>query len=900
MMHPISFTPSLNQVFIPSIVACPGCNRQTMPRMHGTMLGSTSGGGRGAVTSPVIATQGSAVPGPTVSGQNNVVLGVPGAQRVSTVLDPTVAGQGNSILGVTGAQRDGTILDPTVAGQDNVVLGATGDRQASAALDSTVGRQRVVALGSASIGRSDMVVGPTVGMGSDALNGQGSAVLGPSNVGRSGAILQDIGGRNDANVVQGIYTAMTERNAFRNNNIVQNINSGMNMESFANANVGAGGQTVVQGLPRNRALPAYEPIVYDRQSGMNLPNNNIIHNAINNNNNIDNNISSFMGRTRNSHFIENRNIQNFNNNLNSNNQMNMHFNSINTNNRAAANSVHENNNNNIDNRFNVAGIKFIGQTSGGQRTPGTFDNRNLNRGITNRNSGQTYQPLPPSVGGSNNKRNLNFEAVDGPVDRIIYADQQVSADRQLRAGNTFLTGNNNLGISTDRTADINNRFGPAYDIALSAAQPAPQGSVGGSVVGVDQGVGIDTGRRRQQKIGYSSFSNNNELLNNAQNFNNQNAFNSLQRLGPKDIFRQPLTGRTLDFRFMGSQLPVSGGASQTVGSGPSMESWMNSDLASTENVGVNIFSNASRKTNQNTDFGNTAPPADVIATAPGQANAVLPTGGVAVTSTGANTKANSAVDLNLRAPAVVLGTSAVTDLPGGAKSAVEVNAGPLTDQNAGSVLSPGVASAADPKTNSVNSQNTVDLNTVNMNQVGGTAAQNQSGTINLIDLPPGNKIGPNTGIQIFEVTSDIAGILAGSTVHDLGPVDIFSVGKMGAQAKPGRGSNVQIVVLDGAKAGGLLSGSASAPVDTSANNNSPTESAPMRIGAQSINISGIGRLGKPVGSIPANSGEVLGVFSLPSGFNLPPVDPSVSAIPKSIERAAAAGPAEPSGSSGAP
>ena len=1051
-------------------------------------------------------------------------------------------------------------------------------------------------------------------------------------------------------------------------------------------------------------MQAYEPIGYDRHSGIN-PSNNIINNAINNKANninyIDNNRRTFMDRSQ-----PNLNVNN--NNLNTNNQMNTNVNRIPT--SFAENSVRGNNN------IDLAGIEFIGRRSGGQGSVGAFDNKNLNSGITDRNVGQSNQAPPSSIGGINNNRNLNVESVGGPVDRIIHADQQVSAYRQLRASNNLLNGNNNLNVGTNGAVDMNNQLGPTYDIASSATQPAPQVGVDGSArvvdhgvgidmrtggqqgivdqgvgidmrpggqqgivdqgvgidmrpggqlgvvdqgvgidmrpggqhgivdqgvgidtrtggqlgvvdqgvgidmrpggqqgivdqgvgldmmpagqlgavdqgvgigmmpggqqgivnqgvgidmrpggqqgivdqgvgigmmpggqqgivdhgvgidmrpggqqgivdqgvgidmrpggqqgivdqgvgidmrpggqqgivdqgvgidmmpggqqgivdqgvgiemrprgqqgivdhgvgidmrpggqqgivdqgvgiemrprgqqVIVDQGVGIDMRRDGQQGIvdqgvgidtrpgghqgivdqsvgidmmpggqqgivdqgvgiemrpagqqgiveqgvgidmmparqqgiveqgvgiatrtggqqgmGSSALNNNNNLpLNNGQNFNNQNnfnkvldfnnqnafrnaqdfnnqnAYNSLQKLGPKDIFRQPLTGRTLDFRFMGSELTPSSGGSQasggSLGGGPSIDISINNDLASTGNIGVDLLSNANRNKNQNTNFVNTASAVDAIPTSAVVSDTVIPMEGVLVASTGANNIVNSAVDPYQSSPLADTVPLVVTDLAGGAMALSDTNTGPLTDKgivdqsmgidtrtggkqgmgssalnynnNAGSTLDRNVI-PVDPLTNPVTGQNTADANRIDMNQVGSILAQNKSGTFKFINLPPGNKIGANTGIQVFEVTSDINGILAGSTVHDLGPVDVFSVDR--AKTKPGQGGSVQLVVLDGAQVGGLFGKGAKVPVNTGTNNNAPADIAPLRIGAQSINMSGVGRLGKSVGSVPAGSGEVFGVFSLPSGLNLPMVDPSVSAIPKSIERAAAA------------
>ena len=313
------------------------------------------------------------------------------------------------------------------------------------------------------------------------------------------------------------------------------------------------------------------------------------------------------------------------------------------------------------------------------------------------------------------------------------------------------------------------------------------------------------------------------------------------------------------------------------------------------NVGVDVLSNANymgtdmlsnTNINQNNDFANTASLVDTISTPVGGLNTVIPMEGVAVASAGVNNLVNSAVDAYPQVSDT--GPLVVTDFSTGANAVGDTIQTPLSANTAMFSINQNVVPiTGDPITNSVAGKITPDTNALDMNKI---LAQNQSSNFKLIDLPPGNKINPSTGIQVFEVTSDINGILAGSTVHDLGPVDVFSID--GGKTKSGQGGNVQIVVLDGAQAGGLLGNSAKMPempVNTDANIKAPSaDRAPLRISAQSINMSGVGRLGKSVGSVPASSGEVLGVFSLPSGLKLPNVDPSVSAIPESIERAAAA------------
>ena len=309
-------------------------------------------------------------------------------------------------------------------------------------------------------------------------------------------------------------------------------------------------------------------------------------------------------------------------------------------------------------------------------------------------------------------------------------------------------------------------------------------------------------------------------------------------------------------------------------------------LSNTNHVGTDMLSNTN--INQNNDFANTASLVDTISTPAGGLNTVIPMEGVAVASAGVNNLVNSAVDAY---PQVAdTGPLVVTDLAAGANAVGDIIQTPLSANTARFSINQNVVPiTGDPITNSVAGKISPDTNALDMNKI---LAQNQSNNFKLIDLPPGNKINPSTGIQVFEVTSDINGILAGSTVHDLGPVDVFSID--GGKTKSGQGGNVQIVVLDGAQAGGLLGNSAKMPkipVNTKANipvKAPQAESASLGISAQSINMSGVGRLGKSVGSVPASSGEVLGVFSLPSGLKLPNVDPSVSAIPESIERAAAA------------
>lgn len=376
-----------------------------------------------------------------------------------------------------------------------------------------------------------------------------------------------------------------------------------------------------------------------------------------------------------------------------------------------------------------------------------------------------------------------------------------------------------------------------------------------------------------QRMSPSVITYGNEYWNGADNFYNENTFNSYQRIGPKDIFRQPLSGRTLDFRDMGSQLPTATEGDWITRtqpeSGPVIEISLNGDFPTTENTGGDFISAADG--NVSVDR-NAIASLDAAGKDPNSGSAADASAGQAVV----DPSAGSPVDPNV---------GAAVDMT--IDSLRHPNAGPAIDISAGNAI-PDLSAGSVVDTNAVSEVNSIGASASELNSTAGAPF----GTINLIELPPGsagNQLFPNglgsTGIKVFEVTSDMGGIPAGSTVHDLGPVDVFSVGKIGDP--PGNNGNIQIVVLDGAQADSLVGDGSQSPGQKVATNDPVGSASPVQIPAQSIDMSGVGTLGEPVGSIPAGNSEVLGVFSLPSGVDLPSIPQSVSAIPEGIQRAAA-------------
>ena len=264
-----------------------------------------------------------------------------------------------------------------------------------------------------------------------------------------------------------------------------------------------------------------------------------------------------------------------------------------------------------------------------------------------------------------------------------------------------------------------------------------------------------------------------------------------------------------------------------------------------------------------------------------------------------------------------------------------------TGVNVGSILS-----AHNTGKISTGSSSLVSVQNANeMNAEGGINNNRQMsrGNIDVVELPPGlqssNQGSVPGGLQVFKVRSNSAGIPEGSTVTDLGAVDFLfggAAGNPGSTSLPGGSSqnldpskNIQIVVLDGgAAAGGIgrgqtqigqrqpigldfLQGNFNRNENRNFNNNNNNRNVnnavtriynnnnnangnaepfrgggPMSIGGRSVDTSSVGRVGKPVGSVPAGSTQVMGMFSLPSGVDLPSVPDSVVAVPSSIERAA--------------
>ena len=178
--------------------------------IHSPMAGPTSLRGSGTISTPLVDSGGRMAPGSTIASSSNVDLGSIGVGRVSRVIDPSVATQ-ESVRGATG---HGVLISIDV-GQNAAPLGhdLTGQNNRGLRQVGTVG---------------EALTGPATGL-------QASTVLGPSNIARRGALPQPaIRGRSGPNLVQRVYTPMTERNAIGNYNAVQNVNNRLNTGSAFN------------------------------------------------------------------------------------------------------------------------------------------------------------------------------------------------------------------------------------------------------------------------------------------------------------------------------------------------------------------------------------------------------------------------------------------------------------------------------------------------------------------------------------------------------------------------------------------------------------------------------------------------------------------------------------------
>ena len=592
-------------------------------------------------------------------------------------------------------------------------------------------------------------------------------------------------------------------------------------------------------------------------------NTNFIQTSVNNNNNQGNN------NNRNNAFID----RNFNRNINRN------INFLNA------------NNNNL-----VTGSDLLGQAMATtnimneQLGSGGFDTRN-SRLNANNNFNNNNMGFRNGIAGDLNRGFDPVVQVNGLLDPAGSQLGALGLDvRNNRINGNNNNNNNNLGIQTDITGSLDRGFGPQYDVVSASIAADGTQLLDGLPSDTQLAVSLsDAGNPAVSRSQTSFAASGNGEVNRANMNVERNQYNAESSLfdtnnllpgtGPKDIFRQPLTGRTLDFRDMVPVADLAGSqAAQTAGTGQGSsmtEAAINNDLAGA---------------------GTSSVATDIAATdmASAKAASALEQHAAAFDSSAAGT-----VDLNAATPLDVNAGSAVDPISASiadpnVQSALDFNAGPAVDPNAPSAIDQNAGAAT-----SIASALNINAGEVtNSGASLGLGGGNRiSGTIDVVELPQNSASGKplkasgsgQPGFQVFEVTSNTAGIPAGSTIHDLGPVDVFSVG---GSVKGGKGltakqtGNIQIVVLDGAHVDRLTGGSALGQLGSS--NEPISGGSPLNVGAQSIDPSSIGTVGKPVGSVPAQNPEVLGLFELPPGIDFSNIPKSVSSVPKSITRASAA------------